>query len=323
LLAFSRKQILQPVAFDLNTLVAETEKMLRRLIGEDVRLTTSLAPALGPVRADPGQIEQVLINLAVNARDAMPQGGRLTLETGNAELDEEYARTHPGVRPGPHVLLAVSDTGVGMDEATRAQIFEPFFTTKPPGRGTGLGLATVYGIVRQSNGHIQVHSEPGRGTTFTIYLPRLDRGSQRAGSRPGEYKLPRGTETVLLVEDEEGVRSLATLALQTLGYAVLQAADGSAALEVAQWHGGPLDLLVTDVVLPHLGGPQLAARLATQRPGLKVLFVSGYTDDAVVRHGVLHSDMAFLQKPYTPASLARKVREVLDAPPPGPEPGGA
>jgi PAS domain S-box-containing protein len=311
LLAFSRKQLLKPVVLDLNALLRELEKMLLRLIGEDIDLATRLAPGLGRVRADAGQLEQVVMNLIVNARDAMPTGGRLTLETHNVELAPSYAEGHPYVRPGPYVLLAVSDTGCGMDEATRARIFEPFFTTKAPGQGTGLGLSTVYGIVKQSGGSVEVYSEPGRGSTFKIYLPRLEGADAAATPSSAELEVPRGRETVLLAEDEDGVRAFVVLALEVLGYTVLQARDGAEALALCRDDPRPIHLLITDVVMPRMSGRELAERVAALRPGLKVLYLSGYTDDAVVRHGLLQEGVAFLQKPFTPAVLARKVRQVL------------
>ncbi|MBP3954813.1 PAS domain S-box protein [Gemmata sp. G18] len=314
LLAFSRKQVLAPKVLDLNAVVGDTASMLRRVIGEDVKLSTTTASGLWPVKADPGQVEQILLNLAVNARDAMPTGGKLTIETGNVELDETYAASHPDARPGPHVLLAVSDTGCGMTPEVRAKIFEPFFTTKGPGKGTGLGLATVYGIVKQSGGHVDVYSEVGVGTTFKVYLPRTEPTGGGAKSHSALRALPRGTETVLVVEDDAAVRALTRHILQSAGYAVLEAAGGDEALRVAADHAGRIDLLVTDVVMPGLGGRAAAERLAERHPGLRVLFVSGYTDDAVVRHGVLHESVNFLQKPFTPAALAWKVREVLDQP---------
>ena len=313
LLAFSRRQVLAPRVLDLNTVVASVDNMLRRLIGADVALRTALASDLGAVRADPGQLEQVIMNLVVNARDAMPRGGKLTIETANAELDESYALEHPAVVAGPFVMLAVSDSGVGMDAATQARIFEPFFTTKEKGKGTGLGLATVYGIVKQSGGNIWLYSEPGRGTTFKIYLPRVDQPLELPAPTPAARETPRGTETVLLVEDDEAVRTLARKMLASHGYTVLAAPSGADALELAASHAGPIHLLVTDVVLPGMSGRELAARFQSVRPGLKVLYTSGYTDEAVVHHGVLDPGIAFLQKPFTSGALARKVRETLDS----------
>jgi PAS domain S-box-containing protein len=313
LLAFSRRQILRPRVLDLDAVLSDTEKMLRRLIGEDITLATIRAPRLGKVRADPGQLEQVLFNLAVNARDAMPAGGRLTIEARNADLDGSYVDGHPEAVAGPYVLLSVSDTGTGMDEETRTRIFEPFFTTKEVGRGTGLGLSTVYGIVRQSGGHILVYSEPGHGTTFKVYLPRVEQPAEAPEADTGPVAPPRGSETVLLVEDEADVRALAARALRSSGYTVLEAADGVEALTAAEEHAGPLHLLATDVVMPGMGGRELAERLLALRPGTRALYLSGYTDDAIVRHGVLEPGFAFLGKPFTPATLARKVREVLDA----------
>jgi PAS domain S-box-containing protein len=314
LLTFSRQQVIAPQILDVNAVVADTGKMLRRLIGEDIELTTSLDPALGRVKADPGQIGQVILNLAVNARDAMPKGGKLTIETQNSELDESYSRLHPDARPGRYVLLGVSDTGSGMDTATMARIFEPFFTTKGPGKGTGLGLATVYGIVKQGGGHVAAYSEVGRGTTFKVYLPRIEGRSLTSGSHPGLIKHVAGTETILLVEDEEAVRTLAALALRLSGYTILEADGVEDALRILEKHTGPLQLLVTDVVMPGVGGRVLADRLTERRPHLKVLYLSGYTDDAIVRHGVLEAEAHFLQKPFTGTALARKVREVLDGP---------
>jgi two-component system, cell cycle sensor histidine kinase and response regulator CckA len=314
LLAFSRQQVLAPRVLDLNEVVGDTASMLRRVIGEDVKLSTTTANGLWPVKADPGQVEQILLNLAVNARDAMPTGGKLTIETGNVLLDETYAASHSDARPGPHVLLAVSDSGCGMSAAVRAKIFEPFFTTKGPGKGTGLGLATVYGIVKQSGGHIGVYSEVGVGTTFKVYLPRTVQAGEGAKLQSTLRSPPQGTETVLVVEDDAVVRGLTRHILQHAGYAVLEAATGDEALRVATGHIGRIHLLVTDVVMPGLGGRAAAERLAERYHGLRVLFVSGYTDDAVVRHGVLHDKVNFLQKPFTPSALALKVREVLDAP---------
>jgi PAS domain S-box-containing protein len=314
LLAFSRQSVLAPRVLVLNSVVIDVEKMLRRVIGEDIDLTTNLRPGLGRVKADPGQIEQVVMNLAVNARDAMPQGGKLTIETRDAELHEEYTRLHVGVRPGPYVLLAVSDTGHGMTPEVQARIFEPFFTTKEQGKGTGLGLATVFGIVQQAGGHVAAYSELGMGTTFKVYLPRVEESVSPAKSRSGVLVAPKGTETVLLVEDEDAVRLLIRIVLQGAGYRVLEASDGGEAVAVAGRHEGPIHLLLSDVVMPVLGGRELAERLLTLHPEMKVLFQSGYTDDAVVRHGVLQEKVHFLQKPYAPAALAWKVREVLDAP---------
>jgi len=311
LLAFSRRQVLQPKVVNLNVIVSDINKMLRRLIGEDIDLMTVLDPSLGQINADPGQIEQVIINLAVNARDAMPQGGKLIFETTNVYLDNEYVRSHTTVRPGNYVLFALSDTGTGMDTETKARIFEPFFTTKGQGKGTGLGLSTVYGIVKQSEGHIWVYSEPDKGTTFKIYLPRIDQAAQTDTSPESSGDLPRGRETVLLTEDENPVRALIRTILETNGYTVLEATCGEEALALYKEHTGPVDLIVTDVVMPRMSGRELAENLKTLRPDIKVLYLSGYTDDAIVRHGLLDKKMFFLQKPFTPDALLRKVREVL------------
>jgi nitrogen-specific signal transduction histidine kinase len=311
LLAFSRRAVLEPRVVDPNTLVSETGKMLRRLIGENVTLVTDLSPRISRVRVDPGQLGQVLLNLTVNARDAMPNGGKLTIQTRDLELGLAYTQFHHGVRPGRFVVIAVTDTGTGMTDEVKARIFEPFFTTKGVGKGTGLGLATTYGIVKQSGGHIEASSQVGVGTTFKVYLPAI--AAQAAESGVGYLKVQGGTEAVLLVEDQEDVRKFAMLALQAYGYAVTTATDGQDALRLVD-DGHPVDILVTDVVMPVMSGRELAEALRARYPKLKILFVSGYTDDAVVKHGVLEADVAFLQKPYTPLAFARKVREVLDSP---------
>jgi len=313
LLAFSRQQVIAPTVLNPNGVVANMDKLLRRLLGEDVELRTVLAPDLAAVKADPSQLEQIVLNLAVNARDAMPNGGKLTIETQNVELDQEYVRGHLSAQPGPYVMLAVSDTGVGMDAATQSRIFEPFFTTKEQGKGTGLGLATTYGIVKQSGGWIWVYSEPGHGTSFKIYLPRVAEAAAPAAPSPVPPLSVRGSETVLLVEDDEMIRKLVQKVLKANGYAVLVAASGRDAERVAEQHEGPIDLLMTDVVMPGLSGREVARRLSAARTGIRVLYLSGYTDDAIVHHGVLDPGVAFLQKPFTPAVLGRKVREVLDA----------
>jgi two-component system cell cycle sensor histidine kinase/response regulator CckA len=312
LLAFSRRQVLAPQVLDLNNILANVDKMLRRLIGEDIDLVTHLAPDLGRVKADPGQIEQVIMNLAVNARDAMPGGGKLTLETANIDMDEAYTRTHFPAQPGRYAMFGVSDTGIGMTPETQARMFEPFFTTKGQGKGTGLGLATVYGIVKQSNGIIWVDSEPNHGSAFKIYLPLVDEAVAEPESCEPLQVLPQASETVLVVEDEIAVRSLVQHVLSSKGYLVLEASRGDEALSVCRRHQGPIHLMLTDVIMPQMSGRELATRLATVQPDMKVLFMSGYTSEGIVHHGVLERGTAFLQKPFTPNSLARKVREVID-----------
>ncbi len=313
LLAFSRKQILQPKVLDLTSTVSNMDKMLRRLIGEDIQLVTVLDPKLQRVKVDPGQVEQILMNLAVNARDAMPKGGKLTVETKNVVLDSAYSRRHGNVIPGPYVMLALSDTGAGMDSQTQARIFEPFFTTKGPGKGTGLGLAMVYGIVKQSGGNIWVYSEPGHGTTFKIYLPTVEDEAEAIHESSLMFERKKGTETILLVEDEDAVRMLLLDILQVEGYTVLQASNGYEALEICEEYSDPIHLLMTDVVMPGMSGSQLVERLTANCRDVKVLYMSGYTDDAIVHHGVLDPGVAFLQKPFTPNGVAEKVREVLES----------
>jgi two-component system, cell cycle sensor histidine kinase and response regulator CckA len=313
LLAFSRKQILQPKILDLNVVVSDLEKMVRRIIGEDIDLLAITDPQLGQVKADPGQLEQVLLNLIVNARDAMPGGGKLTIETANAILSPDYALSH-GTPDGPYVMLAVSDTGCGMDAELQKHVFEPFFTTKVPGKGTGLGLATVYGIVKQSEGHIWLYSEVDKGTCFKIYLPRLDEVAPNQITTGSLKLIPKGTETLLLVEDEDQVRQIVKAILEQQGYDVLEAANGEEALKLAKVHGARLHLLMTDLVMPLMSGRELAEQLSTTLPKLKVLYMSGYTDDAIVRHGLLDASLSFIQKPFDAATVARKVREVLDSP---------
>jgi len=311
LLAFSRKQVLQPKSMDLNAVVSGMDKMLRRLIGEDIDLVTILTPDLWNVLVDPSQVEQVIMNLLVNARDAMPKGGKVTIETANVELDHPYARRHPVVKPGEYVLLAVSDTGTGMDEETQIHLFEPFYTTKERGKGTGLGLSTVYGIVKQSSGYVWAYSEVGKGTAFKVYFPRYGDKASKAKDLASSNASLRGGETVLLVEDDEGVRSFVLQLLTMNGYRVLTAGNGDEALETAGRHRGPVHLLLTDVVMPKMGGRELAKSLEGRLPGIKAMYMSGYTDDAIVRHGVLDPGIPFLQKPFTPERLLRKVREVL------------
>jgi two-component system cell cycle sensor histidine kinase/response regulator CckA len=313
LLAFSRKQVLQPKVVALDELITGATDLLKRLIGEHIDLTFEPGADVGRVRVDPGQLEQVIVNLAVNARDVMPEGGLLTLETANVELDAAYAARHVDVVAGSYVMLAVSDTGMGMSHEIQARIFEPFFTTKGPGKGTGLGLSTVYGIVKQSGGHIRVDSEPGAGTTFKVYLPRTDAVPEASAARTSDA-LPHGTETVLLVEDEAEVRGVTKEVLEGFGYTVLEAAQASDAMLIARRHVGMIDLLLTDVVMPRMSGRALAEAVAAERPETKILFMSGYTDDAIILHRVMEPGMHFLEKPFSPAAVARKVREVLDAP---------
>jgi len=321
LLAFSRKQVLQPHLLDLNAVVADMDRMLRRILGEDIALVTIPAPDLGTVRVDPNQFEQVILNLAANARDAMSRGGSLTIETANVDLDEDYARQHVDAPAGSYVMLAMSDTGVGLEEAARPHIFEPFFTTKEVGKGTGLGLSMVYGIVKQSQGHICVYSEAGQGTTFKIYLPRHDQPPQNLTEplRPLEIA-DGGAETILLVEDEGAVRTVVSRMLTQAGYQVLAAAEPLEAIRVSQDHQGPINLLFTDVVMPGMSGREMAAEIQAQHPQLKVLFMSGYTENAIFRHGVLEPGIAFINKPFKYETLIKKVREVLDALPPS-QPG--
>jgi two-component system cell cycle sensor histidine kinase/response regulator CckA len=313
LLIFSRKETVKPVVLDLNHLVQDMDKMLRRLIDENVAMAMNLGEQAGRIKADAGYIGQVLMNLVVNARDAMPNGGRLTIVTGNVALDEAYASTHPGVRPGDYVLLSVSDTGCGMTDEVKARLFEPFFTTKAQGKGTGLGLPTCQTIVQQSGGHIGVFSEPGRGSTFKIYFPRAEQALEVAPRPVSAGPVPRGTETLLVVEDEPAVRHLAAGVLEAQGYTVLRAANGQDGLNTAREHRGPpIRLVVTDVIMPLMGGKVMAEWLKTTYPELKILFTSGYTDDALARQGVFEPGVAFLPKPYTPATLAHKVRAMLD-----------
>ena len=312
LLAFGRKQMMSPRIVDLNDVVSDLERMLRRLIGEDVLLETVLDETSGPVRADAGQLEQVLVNLAVNARDAMPGGGRLTIETRPVELDADYCRGHVGSQPGPHIMLAVSDTGYGIESANLDRVFEPFFTTKPKGEGTGLGLSMVFGIVKQHNGSIDVYSEPSRGTTVKIYLPVSNEGRTTKASPPPPEKPARGTETVLIVEDEEIVRNITLKILNQLGYKTLVAENGEQALELAGQYDAPIDLLMTDVIMPKMNGRELANHFASRYPGLKVLFTSGYTENIIAHHGLLDPEVNFLGKPFTPTQLGAKIREVLE-----------
>jgi signal transduction histidine kinase/CheY-like chemotaxis protein len=312
LLAFSRKQIIEPKVVHLDHLVAEMHKMLTRLVGEDIALQATTGKSQGSVKVDPGQFQQILMNLVVNARDAMPDGGKIVIETANVDLDEGYCAVHPYVKPGRFVMVAVSDTGKGMSEEVKAHIFEPFYTTKERGSGTGLGLATTYGAVHQAGGSIEVYSEVGIGTTFRIYLPRIEEEAVKPEKVDRPTDLPGGTETVLLVEDEDTLRTLCERILGDLGYQVMPARNGAEAIAVAQKNGERIDLLLTDVVMPGMSGRELATQLVLHHPEMKVLFMSGYTDDAIGKHGVLDEGVSFIGKPYTPSALARKVREVLD-----------
>jgi len=313
LLAFSRKQVIKPVVLDLNEVINETAKMLKRMIGEDIEFQTVLKPELWKVHMDSGQIDQIIINIAVNARDAMPQGGKLTIETTNVDLDKAYFRDHGAEgKPGSYVMLAISDTGSGMDKETREHIFEPFFTTKEIGKGTGLGLSTVYGIAKQNNGFIWVYSEPGQGTTFKIYLPKVKEGAEAEEKERTPVGDLNGSETVFIVEDDDRVRNLARKVLERYGYSVLEAENGEDALRVNEEYEGQIDLMLTDVVMPKMSGRETAERLQPLYPQMKVIYMSGYTDNAIVHHGVLAEGLNFLEKPFTPEGLARKVREVLD-----------
>jgi two-component system, cell cycle sensor histidine kinase and response regulator CckA len=317
LLMFSRQQVLEPKVLDLNEVLTGMEKMLRRLLGADVDLVARPTATLARVRVDPSSLEQVIMNLAVNARDAMPTGGRLTMETADVVLDEEYAKLHLGVTPGPHVMLAISDTGHGIDKLTQSRVFEPFFTTKEKGKGTGLGLSTVFGIVKQSGGSIWLYSEIGYGTTFKVYLPSVDR-PKHSSLHAEASDILQGHETILLIEDDDQVRVVTGSILRNNGYRVIEARNATEAFACSAAHAAPIDLLLTDVIMPQLSGPEVAKRLAPARPDMKVLFMSGYTDDSIVRHGVLSEAVSFLAKPITVATLTTKVREVLDAQRPAP-----
>jgi signal transduction histidine kinase len=312
LLAFSRKQLLQPRVLDLNTVVADMEKMLHRLIGENIELVNVPERALGRVKVDPSQVEQVILNLAVNARDAMPDGGKLLIETGNVVLDESYSRQHVSAQPGRYVVLSVTDTGCGMDAQTQSRIFEPFFTTKEQGKGTGLGLSTVYGIVKQSGGNIWVYSEVGHGSAFKIYFPRVDEVADTLSEDQEKRRSTKGSETILLVEDEDAVRELSEEILREEGYRVLVASNGEEAVAVCRRHEGSIDLVITDVVMPKMSGPELARRLGTFRPGTKTLFLSGYTNTSITQNDLLRPGVEFLQKPFSSEIFMRKVRQILD-----------
>ncbi len=313
LLAFGRKQVLQEQVVDLNAMISESEKLLPRLLGEDVEMSTQLEPGLGRVRADPGQLNQVLLNLILNARDAMPDGGRITIATSNEEVDSTYSTAHPNLHSGSYVLLSVTDTGQGMDATTQARVFEPFFTTKESGKGTGLGLAAVYGIVEQSGGQVYVYSEVGVGTTFKVYLPRIDEKAEAGAKEKGSEPARHGTETVLLVEDEAALRELLRKTFESSGYTVLVARDGKEAVELAASHVGSIEAMVSDVIMPGLNGPKVAELLAATRPEMKVLFVSGYSDESIFRNGVLRPGTAFLSKPFSLGTVLRRLRELLEA----------
>ena len=315
MLAFSRQQVLAPRILDPNDVVASVNKLLERVLGEHIDVHTALAPGLAKIKADAGQIEQVVMNLVLNARDAMPRGGKLTIETANVWLDEAFAADHPPVTPGPYVMIAVSDTGIGMDGATQARIFEPFFTTKEQGKGTGLGLATVFGIVQQTGGSVGVSSELGVGTIFKIYLPQVDDAARASPSPVGPGPKVGGAETILLVEDEAQVRAVACRILERAGYQVLAATTPGEALSICERHPAPIELLLTDVVMPEMNGRELAERVCAARATIRTLYMSGYTDNVILHQGVLDTGVEFLQKPLTPDSLVRRVRETLDGPP--------
>jgi CheY-like chemotaxis protein len=311
LLAFSRRQVLLPRVLDLNEVVSNVDKMLRRIIGEDIDFITALSPSLGTIKADAGQIEQIILNLTVNARDAMPSGGKVIIETSNVRLDEKYAAAHAGVTPGEYVMLSVSDTGTGMDAATQKRIFEPFFTTKGVGKGTGLGLSTVYGIVQQSGGHIWVYSELRRGTSFKLYFARVDSTASASSPRLTKAAPPNGVGTILLVEDDEAVRHVTARILRDRGYTVLETRRPSEARDICAQRGTSIDLLLTDIIMPETSGPRLAEELSRAYPQLRVLYMSGYAGAALEQAGWLDSDAAYLEKPFTPGSLADKVYAIM------------